>query len=224
MIRSLLLILVSLASASTFAQEVDWSDFNATAGITIETNLGEKSVCSGVFLNSSTLLTAAHCLQTARFIRVSTDKELKPRTALKAHDWISHPDYRGNKLGSSVDLGLVFLEKPLKSNLNWPQFAFHREDRRFERIGFGLREGSNKRTHIVSYFEEAFDGFLKLVDHHGMPGDSGGPVYQRRFDKLVLIGIHTGRALDSNGKPVNSSFVQLIDQNMKHWINTQLLP
>jgi hypothetical protein len=48
--------------------------------------------------------------------------------------------------------------------------------------------------------------FPFVTDPYGMPGDSGGPVYQRK-EKLVLIGIHIGRAMDPR---------------MQQWINSQL--
>lgn len=223
-VLSLLLIIGSNLSVAE-EQSLDFDKYNSSVGLFVTKNDRTRSVCTGVLINPSIVLTAAHCLVDLKRIRVTTDFEMA-RTSRKmlSTNWIIHPDYLGNDLksGGSIDFGLIVLTHSVKMKLNFPELSNAQFSLPFERIGYGLRNDANKRTFIMTQFNAFFAHYISVKDEFGMPGDSGGPVYQTINNQLKLVGVHTGRQVDAEGVLKNISYMQLIDQNVIDWINIEI--
>jgi V8-like Glu-specific endopeptidase len=164
------------------------------------------------------VLTAAHCLEGMLRARVTHDSQLAPTSYwINSYDYHNHPDYVGNRPGESVDIGLIFLDRP-SLNLTFPRRISYSLGVMCERIGYGMRGGSNARTWQNSYPENLLGTALRLKDEFGVVGDSGGPVYQRRNGELVLIGVHTGRQVLADGTMLDVSYVQLLTDEIWQWV------
>lgn len=182
-------------------------------------------MCSGILLSPHVVLTAAHCVDGYLSAQVTTDRWIggAPESFVDVASAQTHPGYRGNLPGGSVDIGLFFLAKPLFEMV--PEVLIAELDPRlpFERIGFGGRNGSNIRTWILSFYEGEFGSYLRARDELGVLGDSGGPVFQRHPTLgLQLIGIHTGREIDPTGALTAVSYVQPLDAEVRGWLRSHL--
>mgnify|MGYP003392989908 CR=1 FL=1 len=198
-----------------------WKDYAASVGISVKKPMF-TTTCTGILLTPNVVLTAAHCVDDFISAQVTT----APRLAdgVLAHEvvrGVMHPGYKGNVVGKSVDLGLFFLATPIKTDFEAPILAAVNPKLRFERIGYGIRNGRNVRTWVTSFFQKWFGGHVKTTDEHGMGGDSGGPVFQRQPSGLRLVGVHTGREV-RGGKLAQSSYIQTLGESEITWIREQM--
>ena len=217
---SLALLLLSL-STSGWSKDMKWKDYNASVGISVK-KPNFTTACSGVLLTPYVVLTAAHCVDEFVTAQVTTEARLKD--GVMAHDvarGMKHPGYRGNIVGASVDIGLFFLATPVKTPFNAPVLAAVDPKLKFERIGYGKRNGKNVRTWVTSFFHKWFGGYVKTRDEFGMGGDSGGPVFQRHGGELRLVGVHTGREM-KGGDLKNASYIQTLGPEEISWIREQI--
>ena len=201
---------------------VKWDDYQTSAAIVLnKKNL--STVCSGVFLSPTVVLTTAHCLVDLVSASVTNDKLLNGESEkIEVLKWVIHPSYDGNKVGESLDVGLLFLKKPISNQMIFPKVASYDPTAPFKRIGFGLRYGSNRRTLVTSNFDNMAGMYVRVQDQYGYPGDSGGPVYQEIDQELKLVGLHTGREVSPNGYFFNISYIQPIHLNhVESWISEQ---
>lgn len=202
---------------------MDWKEFDASVGVLLEKK-GAQTVGSGVLLSPTVVLTAAHCLEDLTQAWVTTSPDMATGRKWQAARWLLHPGYRGNIPGGSTDLGLIFLMEPVTDLPHaFPVFALFRPGLPFERIGYGLREGHNVRTHVNSSLNSPLSRHYVLVDdEHGFPGDSGGPVFQREGDDLFLVGVHTGRKMGEGSELLDHSYVQLLYKEELDWIRDEM--
>jgi len=209
-------ILIFLSLNLVRGVELDWNEFQGSVGIELYRS-GSKSICSGVLIRPQVVLTAAHCTENLMWARVTTQSELEGANDwVKVENFISHPAYKGNIPGESVDIGLMYLESPIHVPLL--KRANYKLNLQCERIGFGLRAGVNRRTWQTSFPENLLGTSLRVKDEFGVVGDSGGPVYQRQIGELKLVGVHTGRQLDDGGTMLDISYVQLLTDEIWHWV------
>ncbi len=209
--------------ATAEAQNVDWREFSHTVGISIE-KAGGETTCSGVLLSPTVVLTAAHCVDGYLKARVTTERSLRKQNIkfIDVNRGAMHSSYRGNLPGGSVDVGLFFLKNPIINEFNPTQTGTTMTDLPFERIGFGGRSGENIRTWILSFYEGEFGDYLRARDELGVLGDSGGPVFQRQKEGLVLVGVHTGREIGTNGQLTNISYIQPLTAKVLSWVSSEL--
>lgn len=205
-----------------WSKVMEWKDYAASVGISVKKPLF-TTTCSGILLTPSVVLTAAHCVEDFISAQVTTAPSLQD--GVLAHEVVRglmHPGYKGNIVGKSVDLGLFFLATPVKTPFDPPVLAAVNPKLRFERIGYGKRQGRNVRTWVTSFFQKWFGGYVKAIDVHGMGGDSGGPVFQRHQGELRLVGVHTGREV-KDGQLARASYIQTLGEGEITWIREQMV-
>lgn len=201
--------------------ELEWNDFQSSVGIELF-KTKSKSFCSGVLIRSQVVLTAAHCLENLVGAQSTIEAQVNGQTEwVKISRFQTHPLYRGNIPGESVDVGLMYLDTPVE-DITFPKRVNYKLFETCERIGYGIRKGVNRRTWQTSFPENLLGTSLRVKDEYGVVGDSGGPVYQRVNGELRLIGVHTGRQLGVDGAIMDISYVQLLTDDIWHWVLTTI--
>lgn len=221
-------ILFTLYSFSVFAA-LDAKDFKTSVGLVLQKK-DFKTVCSGILIKPDVVLTAAHCLTDLVSVRVINNFQITRFEYIGLRgkkfwgkSWLQHPEYNGVESGS-VDLGLIFLNRKYGFHYNYTEISQHlftdiKETETLYRIGFGKRANSNKRNVFQMQFKDFFGEYMTAFDNSGMGGDSGGPVFTIKNEKLELIGVHCGRMLGADGKLENISYLQLLTTRIQDWIN-----
>jgi V8-like Glu-specific endopeptidase len=225
----LILLLVGLAlSLNVFA--LDPKAFQTTVGLILEKS-DFKTICSGELLAPKVVLTSAHCLTDLKSVRVINDEKISSLqyrgfTGNKyfGTQWYQHPAYDGTNPGS-IDIGIIILNRPIKvettyHNLAMNPLEFLNTDDSLIRVGYGLRDGNNRRNIFNMTFAYNTHSYAAANDLNGMGGDSGGPVFTITHDGLALIGVHCGRLLDMEGNPLPLSYMQVLDRSTWQWVDS----
>lgn len=174
----------------------------------LNSNSDPIAVCTGTFLTSRKLLTAAHCFvdsggKSAQVITGSTNSRASKITV--------HPQYRPTDSISQFDVAVV--ELPQAVNVaTLPIFASEGTARgqRFTIIGFGNDENGNSAANVPPnealnaasmIIEETRSGaFLASYDRTGSSicsGDSGGPALRKNRDGLTgILGVAQAVLID----------------------------
>jgi V8-like Glu-specific endopeptidase len=188
------------------------------------TRSGGTFTCSGVALNPKTVLTAAHCAAGAASIRVSPDflyDANSPNFVPVQMDRVRiHPKYVPSKSLYSNDLAVLALAVPLPQSLNYVPIPYDHsvpvQGDWLERIGYGGRNGANRKTWTSETFIEDEPGTLMTRDSMSVVGDSGGPLYYRNGSVFYLIGIHSTVIRDGNS--VTAAAVDL--RELRLWVES----
>ncbi len=159
------------------------------------TKAGGVAFCSSVAIHPQIILTAAHCVEGASQINLVLGHSLEEQHArFTARSWKIHPSYDPQKSNFHFDIARIILKKPLPTHLPYRKLSLVVEKNPIVRVGFGGRDGLNKRTLIsgqkVIYYNR---DYFELDDHYSVMGDSGGPIFQMQNGEYVLIGIHSTR-------------------------------
>lgn len=230
--KALLVLTLSLFSYLSLAQEITplWSKLDSVVGIITYSQTG-KGVCSGIALNPKVVLTSAHCLVNSEKVRILLKKEISTfdfmglSKGYNSKTWKVHPQYSGATF-NSIDLGLIFLDGELPNDLNFPtleeasKVGLHL-NLPLERLGIGMREGKNKMTWINVFFSKFDQDVFQTYDQYGFAGDSGGPVLFRSHDDYVLVGIHAGKVIDTEGNPIDYSYAIPVKDHYQ-WIKNTI--
>lgn len=204
----------SLANASLFDQ------FNSSLKIEVYKLNGASFICSSVAATPYLLVTAAHCLEGATSILVHMKGGSKK---IKSLAFYKHPNYDQQRSNYLSDIGIVLLPQSLPAFLNYlPLLRQLDGDEELFRVGYGGRQGQNKMTIISSIFNfREFSNFaianrrrnyILMEDQFSYSGDSGGPVFAKKYNKYYLVGIHST-------KQGNFSYNQRIDAEVVDWVN-----
>ena len=178
---------------------------------------------SAVMISPTIGLTTAHSLHDTIEAYVIDDMMVRPQSRkIRVKHKAVHPDYKGNSF-NGVDLAVFMLESPMKLDHVFTPIALDLEtlkDEVLQRIGFGEREKQNRRTWILENFRRRTTGkhYLTSEDKYGYPGDSGGPVYRTRDHRAELVGIHVGRMVDDDGKPLDESNTLMLTPELLSWV------
>lgn len=199
-------------------------------------------LCSGSFLTSKVIVTAAHCLQgvTADGTRAFVQDEEGSWYSVKAHKIVPHPDFelKNTSKGAFVkhDIGLVILKdefsiavRPLKiasvddlrgatSTVTIVGYGL-----KGPKVGAGsLREGQMTATvTAVAQFYNREGLFMveQTSNQAGCPGDSGGGVLKGSSSSLYLIGVNSlSTGCQSDGADASMSEIVI---HYKKWIQKE---
>lgn len=186
----------------------------------------EGLFCSGVLIDESTVLTAAHCLQgPTRTIKVSYGKA-KLTQSVDAVQWFAHPKFLG--YGSENDVGIIKLSKSISG---WPTvpLLFSRTAQAGETgtiFGYGTT-GSKKDTDTdilragyahVTQANESLIYMLYTYDSNTCTGDSGGPLVLIQDGVAAVAGITSSGSVSGCGYGDNSYFAALQDPDVQRFI------
>jgi V8-like Glu-specific endopeptidase len=206
---------------NAFAQEIDWSNFNASLVIEVTRPQG-KFTCSGVAIDKDVVLTAAHCLEGEIIdIKVFNQSAYDP----KAESWTVksfelHPGYNKEKSNYRSDIARLKLNSKLpESTIFYPIAKSAKQVKgRFLRVGFGARSGLNARTLITPVMKslKSQEETLELNDMYSYSGDSGGPIYVQENGQMYLVAIHSTLSYGPEGK---FSLNPLLSHE-REWINS----
>lgn len=200
---------------------IDWSNFNSSLIIEVTRPEGVFT-CSGVAINETTILTAAHCLEgEILHVRVSLEAEYNPKGSfLTVEAFELHPEYDGKKSKFKSDIGRILLSDKLPAGIQF--FPIIKKDMnlsgQFMRIGFGARGVKNVRTLVTPQFRDVrmLENTLELNDMFSYSGDSGGPIFLQQNGQMYLIAVHSTLSYGPEGK---HSFNPLLSRHKK-WIES----
>ncbi len=194
----------TLALAAHASPTLSWDEFSNSAFIETTRN-GNTFSCSGVAIGQKVVLTSAHCVDGISSAIVSTDhiykKEHGTFARVTANGIRIHPGYNPGRSLFKNDIAVLLLDNALLSALVEvsAQIQAASSPVKLERIGFGGRNGENRRTWTEVILESEIDGTFFSLDSLSVAGDSGGPLYQRHAGHLRLVGIHSTAIADPIG-------------------------
>lgn len=199
---------------------IDWNNFDSTLVIEVTRPAG-KYTCSGVAINNSTVLTAAHCLEGEILnIRVFNQATYNPKSeSWSAESFELHPNYNKEKSNFNADLARIKLSSKLPETLNYYPVLKNKNDLqgRFLRVGYGERNNTNTRTLVTPALKDSSFDILELNDMYSFSGDSGGPVFIQNNGQMYLAAIHSTLSYGPEGRysynPLLSQYREWIYQN-----------
>lgn len=163
------------------------------AGYSIAYNGGKITTCGVTFLNSSTVVTAAHCIPSGAEMYVGTG-EFKParKDNIKVNNfvvntaWIGKPDndIAVLNLSTNVDLSTFATVSTPKEGCN------------YEIVGYGQNESTIEgdfRTKLRKSIQVCIEdivgniAYMKGSDGGICYGDSGSPVFEKSTNRIVGI-------------------------------------
>ncbi len=212
--------MVVFMSATGFASDINWDNFNSSLIIEVTRPTGVFT-CSGVAINTNTVLTAAHCLEGEILkIRVSNASSYNPKGKFWiASEFVIHPEYNKAVSNFKSDLAKIKLKTHLpESTTIFPIIKKNQDiSGNILRLGFGGRSNQNIRTLVTPELRgiSPHQDILELDDMYSFSGDSGGPVFVQRNGQMYLVAIHSTLSYGPEGK---YSFNPLLAAH-REWIN-----
>lgn len=145
---------------------------------------------SAVLINDSYLISAAHSVENICEGKVFFDDAYngKSQNFIEFEKIFIHPEYNQKNSNFLNDIALIKLSS--KAHFAKPIELGDSENKRFLRVGFGLRDENKKTIIIPNNFMKNCDRSFNLTDTNSVIGDSGGPVFDVS-STVKLIGIHS---------------------------------
>ncbi len=158
-----------------------------------------QSFCTGIFINSRTILTAAHCLENNHPIINIRDTKFE-RIKYELERYISHPRYKKRLFGSIHDLGLIVLKNNISRN-DFPTlysggklsydglfYACGKTD-----ITLNMRSCTQGENSYMLWLDQVWSfGLSCSEDNSGTevsiaPNDSGGVIIDQKLNEIIAI-------------------------------------
>lgn len=199
---------------------IDWSNFNSSLLIEVRRPTGTFT-CTGVAINSNTILTAAHCLEGEILkVRVSTEATYNAKGKfLEVESFELHPEYDIHESNFRSDIAKIRLKTNLPADTRY--YPIIKKDTnlmgKIMRLGFGARDSKNVRTLVTPELRgvRTSDKILELNDTYSYSGDSGGPIFLQNNGQMYLVAIHSTLSFGPEGK---HSFNPLLSSH-REWIH-----
>lgn len=211
-------------------------------------------LCSGVILNSTTILTAAHCINDFKNSRVVTtnnahSKNIQAQQIYQVKNVVIHenylnPKYKKNNI--TYDIAILQLDRKIINmdydsgylisasttqylrNTNWPFLHPHIAGFGKNRTTESMNDSESALQPIngilekakVQISEEQYQNSAIIIDQKekagACTGDSGGPLFVRREERLYLQGIAVA-VVTSQNEP--SSINNNACNNQSYYLN-----
>ncbi len=213
-------MIMMAATTACLASPIDWDNFNSSLIIEVTRPTGVFT-CSGVAINDSTVLTAAHCLDGEILkVKVFNQSSYNPQdTFWTISTFEIHPAYDVKKSNYQADIAKIKLTEKLPSTtIFFP--IIKRDDQimgKILRLGFGGRSNKNIRTLVTPEYRDIrkHENTLELEDHFSFSGDSGGPIFIQNQGQMYLVALHSTLSYGPEGKfsfnPLLSSHRQWLE-------------
>lgn len=216
-----LLLLVIFMTVEGFTKVEDWNQFNASLLLEVTRPTGVFT-CTGVAVSQSLIVTAAHCLEgEIKKVRVFTQDRYNPTQAsLEISSFTVHPQYNPKVSQYRNDIAKITMKLPLPTFIRlYPIHEGNIVIGDIYRFGFGARNKINARTVITPKFRRIniAEEVVELDDTFSRSGDSGGPIFVQRDDKIQILAIHSTFSHGPQGKfsfnPLLSAYLPWIYAN-----------
>ncbi len=181
------------------------NDTNVFQLIMTETT-GQMGICTATLIGTRTLLTAAHCVDSARSIfahNAPTDQQIQfGVNAYRALQWRTHPNWDPNSQFLQNDIAIVLLERA-PANVTpkpWNNVALTRSQQGspIRPLGYGNTtpgSGSGTRRQVALVINGITQTLIYMGDGRTKgicQGDSGGPTFFTFPDGVErTIGVHS---------------------------------
>ncbi|MES3036539.1 MAG: trypsin-like serine protease [Bdellovibrionota bacterium] len=194
--------------------------------------------CSGVIIDKNVIMTAAHCFKGngGVHIKFGLSADFDDSTVL-AKSFVLHPQYKmGAALTEAYDVALIFIDQPLPANYKPVSISKDvlQEGTPLTPAGFGQHVhagvvGTQATVELrkVNLTGAVVPGIGKTeFAVHQLPnqgigqGDSGGPVYIKKSDRLELVGINS-RAVTYEGDQFPTLMVFAQAKEFIPWIKAE---
>jgi len=171
-------------------------------------NPSGSETCTGLLVNSNTVVTAAHCVAAAEQIIAVIYGDSTYSEYLKPNQWKPHEQYRHNDIGvpeSGFDIAVLKLPKPVQG-LGLPSIRVSADPKEINLNGsffvFGFGDESDKKGSFSElkksflsgtrfFLEAGYNGKQMLMIRHPSvshcKGDSGSPILQRIDQNSFLM-------------------------------------
>jgi secreted trypsin-like serine protease len=192
--------ILMLGLISQAAHAVEYPEFeNAVLIKSVLTN-GNVGFCSGVVLNPTTVLTAAHCIDRNTQHRIQIVKKFFIQWTYAVQPAMKSSSYHPELSKSDADIGILTFTKPLPF-MSIPLCQKTHANETLYRVGFGGRNGKNlKNTFEIQAKSITDNGAQKALDEQSVSGDSGGPVFAVEGTRACLYAIHSSLGLELSPK------------------------
>lgn len=184
---------------------LDWNNFNSSLLIEVTKSDGVFT-STGVAINPTTILTAAHSLEgDVLKVRISNQPTYnKDGFFWEVESFELHPDYDVEKSNYRCDIAKIKIKGELPSDTKF--FPIIKNNKKLNgkvlRLGFGARGSQNTRTLVNPSFKNLrlHEDVLELNDMYSYSGDSGGPVFIQDRGEMYLVAIHSTFSFGPEGK------------------------
>lgn len=203
------------------AKDHQWELFNSSLLLEVTRPSGIFT-CSGVAISSDQVLTAAHCLDgDVQRIKVFDTVTYDPKASFfEVESSRIHPEYNPKVSAYQNDIALIHLKEKLPSHIViHPIYQKDEVTGDFIRFGFGQRNDKNNRTVVTPKFRYVNHPHkvIELDDTYSRSGDSGGPVFLIKDNKIYILAIHS---TFSRGPQGEFSYNPLVNKYLQ-WINSE---
>ena len=183
----------------------DESGYPEVGSLFFQEWLQSQSKCTATLIKPDWILTAAHCLKDGLAnLSFSIGSDAKDGTKFALADYVLHPRWDNNPIGSLYDIALVRLSEPVPANVATPRL-YNRQPLEPHLgeialyIGYGTTSGTSpflgvgrkrrvelpiERVDLVTY-SHGFDGSGLCF------GDSGGPGLLQVDGELQIVGVNS---------------------------------
>lgn len=172
---------------------------------------GQMGICSATLIGTRTLLTAAHCIDSARSVlahNAAADTQIQfGVNTYRALQWRTHPNWNPNSQDLRSDIGIVLLERAPTNVTPKPwnnQSMSGTTGRPIRAIGYGNTTpgtGSGTRRQVALTIQQLTSQLMFMGDNatRGIcQGDSGGPTFYTFPDGVErVVGVHSFTASQS---------------------------